>query len=42
MPVHKTKGGYKYGTKCKTYKSKANAAKQGRAIKASQARRKGY
>ena len=43
MPVHKTKGGYKYGTKGKVYKSKAKAAKQGRAIKASQARRrKGY
>lgn len=40
MPVHKTKGGYKYGTKGKTYKSKADAEKQGRAIKASQARRK--
>ena len=39
MPVHKTKGGFKYGTKGKVYKSKAKAAKQGRAIKASQARR---
>jgi len=38
MPVHKTKGGYKYGTKGKTYKSKAKAERQGRAIKASQAR----
>jgi len=38
MPVHKTKGGYKYGTVGKTYKSKAKAVKQGRAIKASQAR----
>jgi hypothetical protein len=44
VPVHKTKGGYKYGSKGKVYKSKAKAAKQGRAIKASQARRgkKGY
>ena len=39
MPVHETKGGYKYGSKGKTYKSKAKAEKQGRAIKASQARR---
>lgn len=37
-PVHKTKGGYKYGTKGKTYPTKAQAARQGRAIKASQAR----
>lgn len=40
MPVRKVQGGYKYGTKGKTYKSKAKAAKQGRAIKASQARRR--
>ena len=40
MPVQKVKGGYKYGSKGKTYKSKAKAVKQGRAIKASQARRK--
>lgn len=39
MPVRKTKGGFKYGTSGKVYKSKAKAAKQGRAIKASQARR---
>lgn len=39
MPVHKTKGGYKYGTVGKTYKTKAAAARQGRAIRASQARR---
>jgi len=38
MPVHKTKGGYKYGTVGKTYKSKAKAERQGRAIRASQAR----
>jgi len=39
MPVRRTKGGgYKFGTKGKTYKgkgAKAKAAKQGRAIKAS-------
>jgi hypothetical protein len=39
MPVHKTKGGYKYGSVGKTYSSKAKAEKQGRAIRASQARR---
>lgn len=39
MPVRKVKGGYRYGTKGKTYKSKTKAGKQGRAIKASQARR---
>lgn len=40
MPVKRTKGGgYKYGTKGKTYYgkgAKAKAARQGRAIKASQ------
>lgn len=36
MPVHKTKGGYKYGSKGKTYPTKKQAAKQGRAIQASQ------
>ena len=40
MPAHKVKGGWKYGTKGKTYKSKAKAERQGRAIKASQNRRK--
>ena len=44
MPVRKTKsGGYKYGSKGKTYygkDAKAKAAKQGRAIKASQQRKK--
>lgn len=42
MPVKKVKGGYKYGKTGKTYTgkgAKAKAAKQGRAIKASQARR---
>lgn len=36
MPVHKVKGGYQYGSKGKVYKTKAEAEKQGRAIKASQ------
>lgn len=40
MPVRKVKGGYRYGNTGKVYKSKAKAAKQGRAIKAAQARRK--
>jgi len=38
MPVHKTKGGYKYGTVGKTYKSKAAAEKQATAIRMSQKR----
>lgn len=44
MPVRRTKGGgYKYGSKGKTYygkNAKAKAARQGRAIRASQSRRK--
>ena len=40
MPVRKVKGGYKYGSKGKVYKKKSDAERQGRAIKASQARRK--
>ena len=40
MPVHKTKGGYKYGKTGKTYPTKEQAEKQGRVIKASQAREK--
>ena len=39
MPVRKVKGGYKYGTKGKVYKSKEKAEKQGAAIRASQRRR---
>ena len=43
MPVRRTKGGgYKYGSSGKTYYgkgAKARAARQGRAIKASQKRR---
>ena len=38
MPVRKVKGGYKYGTVGKVYPTKAQAEKQGSAIKASQAR----
>lgn len=40
MPVKKVKGGYKYGSTGKVYKKKSDAEKQGRAIKASQARKK--
>ena len=41
MPVKKVKGGYRYGSKGKTYSSKSKAAKQGRAIKASGYKEKG-
>lgn len=41
MPVRKVKGGYRYGTKDKVYKSKVKAERQRRAIKAAQNRRKG-
>jgi hypothetical protein len=40
MPIRKVKGGYKYGSKGKTYKKRSDAVKQARAIKASQARKK--
>jgi len=40
MPTRKVKGGYKYGSKGKTYSSKAQADRQGRAIQASKARRR--
>lgn len=44
MPVRRTKsGGYKYGSKGKTYYgrgAKARAIRQGKAIKASQSRRR--
>jgi len=32
MPVMKVKGGYRWGSKGKVYKTKAEATKQGRAI----------
>ena len=41
MPVHKVKGGYKYGTKGKVYPTKEQVEKQGRAIKANQNKKKG-
>lgn len=43
MPVKRTSGGYKYGKSGKLYKgkgAKSKAARQGRAIKASQKRGK--
>ena len=40
MPVHKVKGGYKYGTTGKVYKSKAKAIKQGQAIAISKKKKK--
>ena len=36
MPVRKVAGGYRWGTHGKIYKSKAKAARQGRAIYASE------
>lgn len=41
MPVHKTKGGYKYGETGKTYKDKKSAIKQAIAIAYSKAKEKG-
>lgn len=38
MPVNKVGNKYRWGTKGKIYPTKALAARQGRAIKASQAR----
>lgn len=40
MPVRRVNGGFRYGTTGKIYKSKAKAEAQGRAIRASQARRR--
>jgi len=36
MPVKKVKGGYRYGSKGKTYKARSGAVRQGRAIKMNQ------
>ena len=41
MPVKKSGSGYKFGNKGKTYKKRSDAVKQGRAIKASQKKRRG-
>ena len=40
MPVHKVKGGYKWGSKGKVYRRKGDAVKQGKAIQASRKKRK--
>jgi hypothetical protein len=40
MPVKKVKGGYKWGSSGKTYSTRAAAARQGRAIRASGYRKK--
>ena len=40
MPVMKVPGGYRYGSSGKVYKRRADAEKQGRAIRAAQAQRK--
>lgn len=39
MPVRKVKGGYRYGTKGKTYKKRSDAIRQGKTIKISQLKR---
>ena len=39
MPVHKVRGGFRYGSKGKVYNSRAKARKQGVAIILSQKRR---
>jgi len=41
MPVKKVKGGYKYGSSGKVYKTRAEAEKQGRAIRASGYKKRG-
>jgi hypothetical protein len=38
MPLRKVKGGYRYGPAGKVYKKKSDAARQGRAIRARNAR----
>lgn len=40
MPVRKVKGGYKYGSTGKVYKSRKKAVKQGQAIAISKKKRK--
>lgn len=41
MPVRKVSGGYKWGSTGKVYPTKAQAEKQGRAIRASGYKKKG-
>ena len=40
MPVRKVKGGYRWGTKGKVYKSRKKALKQGRAIEMNKRKKK--
>lgn len=40
MPVEKVRGGYRWGKKGKIYPTKKQAEKQGKAVKASQSKRK--
>jgi hypothetical protein len=40
MPVHKVKGGYRWGKHGKVYKRKSDAERQGRAIEAEKAKRR--
>jgi len=40
MPVHKVKGGWKYGSKGKVYKKKSDAERQGRAVNANKKKRR--
>lgn len=40
MPIHKTRSGWKWGKSGKTYKTKAGAVKQMKAIFASQTKKK--
>ena len=40
MPIKRTKGGFRYGTTGKVYKSRKKALKQARAINLSKSKRK--
>lgn len=40
MPVRKVRGGFKFGSRGKVYRSREKAARQGRAIEASKRRRR--
>lgn len=40
MPVRKVSGGFQFGSSGKVFRSRADAERQGRAIKASQRRKK--
>lgn len=40
MPVRKVKGGYRWGKTGKVYPTKAQAERQGRAVKANQSKKK--